>query len=146
MREEDTRSVLIADRHHRLSEGIRGLLETSFDVVVMVADELSLLTTIRQLMVDLVVMDLSLSRSSDGLALVQRLHKGFPGTKLIVLSVHDERPVCDAILAAGADGFVVKHSIVSDLLSAVDAVLSGGRYISPAISCSAIGTEGPNQA
>src|SRR5687768_13611801 len=98
MRAENTRSVLLADRHHRLNEGIRGLLETSFDVVVMVADELSLLTTIRRLMVDLVVMDLSLSRSSDGLALVQRLRKGFPGTKLIVLSVYDERAVCEAIL------------------------------------------------
>jgi DNA-binding NarL/FixJ family response regulator len=140
MREEDTRSVLLADRHHSLSEGIRGLLETSFDVVVMVADELSLLTTIRRLMVDLVVMDLSLSRTSDGLALVQRLRNGFPRTKLIVLSVYDERAVCDAILAAGADGFVVKRSIVSDLLSAVDAVLSGNRYISPAISCSATST------
>jgi two-component system response regulator NreC len=85
-------------------------------------------------MVDLVVMDLSLSPSSDGLALVQRLRRGFPRTKLIVLSVYDERAVCDAILAAGADGFVVKHSIVSDLLSAVDAVLSGDSYISPAIS------------
>jgi DNA-binding NarL/FixJ family response regulator len=137
----EPRSVLLADRHHRLSEGIRGLLETSFDVVVMVADELSLLTTIRRLMVDLVVMDLSLSRSTDGLALVQRLRKGFPGTKLIVLSVYDERAVCEAILEAGADGFVVKRSIVSDLLSAVDAVLSGGHYVSPAVSYSAKETE-----
>jgi DNA-binding NarL/FixJ family response regulator len=141
MRQQGIRSVLLADRHQRLSEGIRGLLETSFDVVVMVADELSLLTAIRRLMVDLVVMDVSLSPSSDGLALIRRLRQAFPGTRLIVLSVHDERAVCDAVLAAGADGFVVKRSIVSDLLPAVDRVLSGDRYISPAIPCSGHGTE-----
>ena len=38
MKREVVRCVLLADRHHGLTEGVRGLLETSFDAVVMVAD------------------------------------------------------------------------------------------------------------
>jgi len=43
MREKRLSCVLLADRHHGLTEGVRGLLETAFGTVVMVVDEASLL-------------------------------------------------------------------------------------------------------
>ena len=57
-----------------------------------------------------------------------------PALKAIILSVHDERTVVDECLAAGAKGFVLKRAASTDLLAAVEAVLKGGTFISPAVS------------
>lgn len=127
MSAEDIRCVLLADRHHGLTEGVRGLLETMFDAVVMVADEPSLLETASRLRPTLAVVDLSLARR-DSLGWLPRLRQSWPDLKIIVLSVHDEPSVCRSALAAGADGFVLKRALATELLPAVDAVLAGQRY------------------
>ncbi|MEJ2581872.1 MAG: response regulator transcription factor, partial [Acidobacteriota bacterium] len=113
--------VLLADRHHGLTEGVRGLLETAFGTVVMVADEASLLDGAARLRPDLAVVDLSLARDS-GLGWLRELRQRCPDLKVIVLSVHDEQSVGSAAMAAGADAFVLKRAIATDLLPAVDAV------------------------
>jgi DNA-binding NarL/FixJ family response regulator len=95
----------------------------------MVAGETSLLESEKQLQAPLVIVDLSLT-PGEGLALVRRLRFRFPYLKLIVLSVHDEPNVIQTVLEAGANGFVLKRAIASDLLPAVDAVLAGQRYVS----------------
>ncbi len=116
--------VLLADRHHGLTEGVRGLLETAFGTVVMVADESSLLDGASRLRPDVAVVDLSLAQDRS-LGWLQDLRNRCPGLKVIVLSVHDEPNVRRAALAAGADAFVLKRSIVTDLLPAVDLVRDG---------------------
>jgi DNA-binding NarL/FixJ family response regulator len=121
--------VLLADRHHGLTEGVRGLLESSFDAVVMVADETSLFQSAERLQPTVAIVDLSLARG-EGLQWVPSLRSRCPGLKLIVLSVHDEPSVCRAAMEAGADAFVFKRSIVTDLLPAIDAVQSGQKYVS----------------
>ena len=113
--------VLLADRHHGLTEGVRGLLETSFGTVVMVADEASLLEGANRLRPDVAVVDLSLSQNAS-LGWLQALRLRCPELKVIVLSVHDEQSVRRAAMEAGADAFVLKREIASDLLNAVDAV------------------------
>jgi DNA-binding NarL/FixJ family response regulator len=52
---------------------------------------------------------------------------------MIVMSVHGESSVSRSVLEAGAQGFVVKCSIATDLLAAADAVLLGDRYVSPSV-------------
>lgn len=116
--------VLLADRHHGLTEGVRGLLETTFDSVVMVADEASLFDAAARLCPQLAVVDLGLHRGS-GLDWLQRLRRVSPGLKVILISVHDEPSVRAEALAAGADGFLPKRLIATDLLPMVDAVLAG---------------------
>jgi DNA-binding NarL/FixJ family response regulator len=118
--------VLLADRHHGLAEGVRGLLATAFGTVVMVADEASLLEGAARLQPDVAIVDLSLARDS-GLRWLQALRQRCPELKVIVLSVHDEESVRRAAMQAGADAFVVKRAIVTDLLAAVDAVRQGLR-------------------
>jgi two-component system secretion response regulator SsrB len=123
---QDIRCALLADRHFGLSDGVRGLLETSFEVVVMVADELSLFEAIERMKADLAVVDLSLTRGN-GLKLISQLRLRFPNLKLIAISVHDEPSVGRAAVQAGADNFVVKRAIATDLIPAVDAALAGER-------------------
>lgn len=116
--------VLLADRHHGLTEGVRGLLETSFGTVVMVADEASLIDGAGRLQPDVVVVDLSLAQVA-GLDWLRTLRQRCPDLKVIVLSIHDEQSVRKAAMEAGADAFVLKRAIATDLLSAVDAVRGG---------------------
>jgi two-component system secretion response regulator SsrB len=121
--------VLLADRHHNLTEGVRGLLETAFGTVVMVADEVSLLDAAIRLRPEMVVVDISLARDSS-LGWLRLVRQSCPDLKVIVLSVHDEQTVRRAAMEAGADAFVLKRSIATDLLSAVDLVRSS-RSVEP---------------
>jgi DNA-binding NarL/FixJ family response regulator len=121
MAETSLNCVLLADRHHGLTEGVRGLLETEFGTVVMVADEASLLEVSARLRPHVAVVDLSLA-GDRGLGWLRAVRERCPEMKVIVVSVHDEQSVRQAVMQAGADAFVLKRAIVTDLLSAVDAV------------------------
>jgi DNA-binding NarL/FixJ family response regulator len=122
--------VLLAERHHRLSEGVRGLLETAFSGVFVVADQSSLMEGAERLSPALVVADVSLA-DGDVADLLDSIRARAPATKVLFLSVHDEPTVADAAFAAGADGVVLKRAIATELLPAVEAILAGGRYVSP---------------
>jgi two-component system secretion response regulator SsrB len=113
--------VLLADRHHGLTEGVRGLLETAFGSVVMVADEASLVDAASRLLPDVAVVDLSLARER-GLGWLRAVRERSPGLKIVVLSVHDEESVRRAAMDAGADAFVLKRAIATELLAAVELV------------------------
>ena len=132
MSEAELSCVLLADPHHGVSEGVRALLATTFETVVMVADEVSLFESARRLQSNLAVVDLALSRGK-GLELVSRLRSRFPEMKLIIVSVHDQPSVSRSVLEAGANGFVAKRAIATDLLTAADVVLAGKRYVSPQV-------------
>jgi len=122
--------VLLGERHHSLSDGVRGLLETAFSAVFMVADANSLLEGAARIQPTLVVVDLALARG-DLACLVESIREGAPAAKVLLLSVHDEPAVAATALAAGADGLVLKRAIANDLLTAVDALLAGRRYFTP---------------
>ena len=117
--------VLLADRHHGLTEGIRGLLETTFQTVVMVADEASLLNGADRLKPEVAVVDLSLARECN-LAWLRELRARCPELLVVALSIHDEESVRRAALEAGADAIVLKRAIVTELLPAIE-ILRGGR-------------------
>lgn len=129
--------VLLADRHHGLSEGIRGLLGSEFEAVVMVADEKSLMETADRLRPSIVVADLALGRG-ESFGWLRRLMKRCPGSRVIVLSAHDEPCVVEAAAEAGAAGFVLKRTIVTQLLPAIDAVRMGNHYFPTAAKRNAI--------
>lgn len=120
--------VLLAERHHGLTEGIRGVLQTAFDPVMMVADAKSLFEGAERLQPALAVVELSLSRDN-GLELLVALRARCPGLKVIVLSMHTEPTLVGAVLEAGAQGYVLTSALGTDLLAAVEAVLAGGRFV-----------------
>ena len=124
--------VLLADRHHGLVEGLRGLLETAFASVFMVADQHSLLEGVKRLRPTVTVVDLSLA-DGQWIALVKNLKEQAPESKLIVLSLYDEASVASAAIDAGADAFVLKRAAATDMLDAALAVQRGDAYVSPAV-------------
>src|SRR5947209_754986 len=123
--------VLLADSHLPMLQGVRSLLESRFAAVVMVADEGSLLEAIERLDPDLVIVDLSMP-VQEGTNVARQLIGRFPGLRLIALSVHDEPTVAGRLRDAGVAGFVLKRAAATDLMPAVEAVLGGGSFISPA--------------
>jgi DNA-binding NarL/FixJ family response regulator len=125
--------VLLADRHHGLRDGVRGLLETEFETVFMVADEASLLEGAGQLRPAVVVLDLSLA-CGDLCGLLARVAERSPGSKIVILTVHDEATIARAALTAGAEAVVLKSRLATDLLPAVDALREGRCYMSPELS------------
>lgn len=133
--------VLLADSHLPMMQGVRSLLQSLFAAVVMVADEGSLLEAIERLDPDLVVVDLSMPVQL-GTNVAQQLMDRFPGLRLIVLSVHDEPSVATQMRKAGVTGFVLKRTAATDLVLAVEAVLGGGSYVSPAVSAQALPADG----
>jgi DNA-binding NarL/FixJ family response regulator len=115
--------VLLADRHHGLVEGIRGLLETTFYAVVMVADQSSLFETVGRLGPEFAIVDLSLF-PGDNLRWLEKLRAQCPDMMLIVISVYDEPNVRARVLAVGADAYVLKRNIADELLPVIDKLLA----------------------
>jgi DNA-binding NarL/FixJ family response regulator len=125
--------IVLADKHSNMLAGIRRLLEDEAETVLMVADESSLNEVLQHFNPDVVVADLSLPISTKtNIAWV--LKEKFPNVKVIILSLHDEKAVMDDVMAAGVEGFVLKHRAVVDLIPAIRGVLQGGKYISPHIA------------
>ena len=124
--------VILADSHQNVLESIRGLLETAFDAVVMVADKRSLFEAVERLRPDLAVVDLSLPISSE-LNVARELRSQQPELRFIILSIHDEPAAVEEVMSAGASGLVLKRSTVTDLMPAVDEVSRGHTYVSPGL-------------
>lgn len=91
----------------------------------MVADEPSLTEAVARMRADVAVVDLSLSPGRSG-DLVTRLRRAFPDLKLVAVGF-DDGGVARAALAAGADGFVRKSALATDLVPQVEAVLDPER-------------------
>ena len=130
--EHAANGVLLAGRYYGLMEGIRGLLQLIIEHVFMVSDEASLLQAAERLQPSLVIVDLSFG-ASDVLSLLTNVRSRARTAKLLVLSVHDEPTVVRSAIAAGADGFVLKRALATDLMTAVETILSGAPYVSPAV-------------
>ncbi len=122
--------VILADKHSNVLGGIRRLLETEVETVLMVADEISLRHALEHHTPDIVVADLSLPVSTKT-NIAQELKKNFPKIKVIILSMYDEKSVVDDMMASGIEGFVLKRRAVIDLIPAIREVRRGLKYISP---------------
>jgi len=116
--------ALLADKHTRCVEGVRGLLETGFNTIFTVADVGSLKEGTDRLQPTVIVVDLSLA-TGDFAGMIRQIRSSSPVSKVIALTVHREPAVVDAILSAGAHGVVLKHFIARDLLAAIDVALEG---------------------
>lgn len=129
--------AILADRHSALAEGIRGLLETTFQSVYLVADTSTLRDGASRLLPALVVLDMSLS-GRDSTQVLQEIRNLSPATRVLVLTIHDEATVARLALLAGAHGVVLKRCIGNDLLPAIDTLLQGREFVSPDFGLKAV--------
>jgi DNA-binding NarL/FixJ family response regulator len=114
--------ALLAQRHPGLGEGIRGLLATLFEHVVMVADETSLLACAARLRPTVAVVDLSLAPGT-ATAWIPRLRAACPELKLVLVSAYDE-PAARELAARSGAVLVLDREIATALLPAIDGLLA----------------------
>jgi two-component system capsular synthesis response regulator RcsB len=124
--------ALLADKHTRYIEGVRGLLETEFDTVFTVADAGSLKEGTDRLQPTVIIVDLSFA-TGDFAGMISQIRSSSPASIVIALTVHREPAVVDAMLSAGAHGVVLKHNIARDLLTAIDVTLEGDKFVTPGV-------------
>jgi len=123
-------TVLIADDHAIVLEGLASLLRSEFSLVGTVADGAGLIEAARQLRPDVIVTDVAMPGMS-GLEALRRLKAEPIAVKVVLLTMHADAQLAAEALRAGASGFVVKHAAGKELIAAIHKVLRGGRYLSP---------------
>lgn len=119
-------SIVLANQHPEMLTGIRSLLATEADAVLMAVDEASLVEAVRKVIPNLVIADLSFPVSG-GTNVVKLIKQCNPTIKIIILSMHDDPTVVGEIIKDGADGVVLRQRAVVDLIPAVREVFQGGR-------------------
>jgi DNA-binding NarL/FixJ family response regulator len=125
--------ILIADDHQILAEGLRGLLEPEFDVVGVVADGRALVAAAKKQRPDVIVADVTMPRLN-GIEAAAQLRDAGVEAKVVFLTMHHDVAYARRAMEAGAAGFVLKHSVASELLTAVREVLQGRTYVTPMIA------------
>lgn len=118
--------VLIADDHTLVRESLVGLLQADGDVQVVAQAANGQEAVERALLArpDVVVTDLSMS-GFGGLEVIRRLRAALPGTRILVLTMHQEDEYVLQAVRAGASGYLVKDAASSELLVAVRALHAG---------------------
>jgi DNA-binding NarL/FixJ family response regulator len=120
---------LIADDNDVILSEMEKLLSSSFDVVGLVANGDLLVKEATASDPDIVATDLSMP-VINGLDAVKALKKAGSKAHVVFFSVFQQQCFVDACFGAGADAFVVKARIFSDLIPALEAVLAGRRFVS----------------
>ena len=126
-------TVLLADDHPVVAEGLASILRDEFAVVSTVTDGLQLVEAARRLRPDVIVTDLTMPRMS-GLEALHRLKPDGLTAKVIVLTIHANAELAVEALHAGAAGFILKDVASTELVDAIRSVLRGNTYLSPEIS------------
>ena len=122
--------VLLADDHPAVADELRKLLESEFDVVAVVTDGNGLLRATDLLHPDVVVTDIVMP-GLDGIAATRTLRARHPGTRVVLVTVHDDPDLAERGFAAGALAYVLKTTAHHELVPAVHAARRGERYVSP---------------
>lgn len=126
--------VLIADDHRLFREALRVVLERECEVVGEAASGEEAVALAARMRPSIVLLDVGMP-GLGGLNAAHRLAKQAPAAKVVILSQHDdEEYVIEAMVEAGAAGYLVKTDAAAELLSALRAVAAGRRYLSSAVA------------
>ena len=125
-----TTRLLLVDDHAVVREGLRAILalEPDFAVVGEANNGRAALELVQQLEPHVVVMDIGMG-ALNGIDATRLLVRDYPGTKVVVLSMHSDESFVLAALEAGAAAYVIKAAKSEELIRAIRAVASDRRYL-----------------
>jgi len=131
--------ILLADDHALVRAGIRELLQKipGATVIAEASNGREALELIQSQNPDLVLLDIGM-KELNGLEVAERITRDHPGVRTLILSMHANEEYVLRALRAGAGGYMLKDSAITELKLAIDSVLAGKTYLSPAISRSVI--------
>lgn len=124
-------TIVLADDHQIVRQGIRALLEKqpNFLIVAEAEDGLGAFRLVEELKPHVLILDLMMP-GINGIEVTQRVKKISPHTRVVILSMYGNVAYVAESLRSGADGYVLKGSSGNDLVQAVTEVTAGHRYLS----------------
>ncbi len=127
--------IIIAEDHTILREGLKSLISTNprFQIIDEAEDGYQALKIAEKVKPDLMLIDLTMPKMN-GLEAIREIKQLSPGTKILVLTVHKAEEYVFESLQSGADGYLLKDADASELMLAMENVLSGKTFLSPGIS------------
>ena len=136
MASPDVARIVIVDDHPIVANGIQQLIDRESDmkVVKSVQDAEAAVRAIESDSPDLVIVDISLKGTTNGIDLIKGLKKRYPGILTLVLSMHDENLYAERAIKAGAKGYIMKNDLTDNIVKAIRTILSGMLYLSDKIT------------
>jgi two-component system, NarL family, invasion response regulator UvrY len=128
-------SLLLVDDHALVRRGLRSILEEELPGVTVdeAGDARAGLEALHRKLPDAVVLDIGLPDRS-GLELLKRIRQQWPVLPVLILSMYDEDQYGLRVMRAGASGYLTKSSAPEYLIQAIQRILRGGHYVSPALA------------
>ena len=127
--------IVLADDHTIVRHGVKKMIEEMADLTVIgeASDGLELLSLLKALDTDLVILDISMPNLR-GIEATRELKKISPDVKVLILTMYKDTELLHHAISSGADGYVLKEDSDKELYSAIEKVRQGGVYISPRIA------------
>jgi len=116
-----------------MRDRVRSLLQPHFEVIGTVDDGRTLISEAQRLQPDVIVLDIRMPILS-GIEAARELHEAGSRAKLVFLTIHQETAYVRGCFAAGGLGYVTKSRMVTDLILAINEVLSDHRFVSPSLA------------
>ncbi|HEX6125781.1 MAG TPA: response regulator transcription factor [Pyrinomonadaceae bacterium] len=137
--QERTR-VLLAEDHNTVREGIKMLVNAQPDMQVVgeAADGQTAIAKTRELLPDLLVMDISMPELN-GLKATEKLRMEFPNMKILTLTRHTDDGYLQQLIRAGVNGYVLKQSAPTELITAIRTVTAGKSYVDSELTHKVLG-------
>ena len=135
----EAKRIVIVDDHPLFRKGLEQLIhsEDGFAVCGEANNAPEAMDVIRNLNPDLAIVDLSLP-GANGIELIKNIRAEFSKLPILVLSMHDESLYALRALRAGAEGYVMKHEAMANVIQAIREVFNGRPYLSPAMAAQVI--------
>jgi len=122
-------TILLADDHPHFPELIKKLLEPTFEVIGSVCNGQSLIEASLKMKPDVIITDISMP-VLNGIEAVVRLRRLGSRSSVIFLTLHSDTDFVRVCFATGANGFVSKPQVFTQLLTAISEVLAGRSFVS----------------
>jgi DNA-binding NarL/FixJ family response regulator len=135
VREGDEKKLIIAEEQKIVRDGLISLLRDLEGIVTAgeAKNGSEAVQLVERLRPDLVLMGLAIAKTS-GLSATKEIKERFPETKVLVLTSYDSEDYIRAAFKAGADGYCLKDASLPELVNAIESLLAGKVYFSPAVS------------
>lgn len=126
-------TVVLADDHAVVAEGLGALLREKFTLLKTVHDGRALVEAAAELKPDVVITDISMP-VLNGLDAIRQIKTACPGVNVIVLTMHIEPDLAVQAFRAGASGYLLKASAGEELVEAVRQAAQGRAYLTSLIA------------
>ncbi len=128
--------IILAEDHVLVREGLKKIIEAFPGLMVIgeAGNRPELFAFLMKSRVDMVIMDISIPSSIDGIEIIRAIKQGYPTVRVLILTMHKKKEYFYNAIAAGADGYLLKEDAPKELFNAIEKIRQGMIYNSPLLT------------